>query len=453
MKHKYLILFFLTLSLCIFTACGAQTAVSEADAAAETPAAVPESGDWEPKLEVETFSDSGATVIFRQTHEDPDLLVLCGNDYILEEYTDDGWKPLPMLTQNVNWVENAFVVTAIPRDEIDWQWLYGQLPGGHYRIGKTVTLHMNGENAATTLVYGEFTLKKPLEPTEAVYDASDPETSVYDASAAASADEVYTYVPMSELPAGYRWEEAERDHVVVMRAGNQTRNTQVWQSFLNNTAAGRSVSVRCMRTGFGDGTDRLYDVSYDGFLYTVRWLENGREESLVFKQLLCYPEDAYEIPDATLRYVLTMDADVTWEDIQWGMVSENEYDRVPHMVVYQQAFTHSASPNIPYSPKVDLSLRGKTLISSDGDTARQLVALMRQATVLHEKPDIYYMGLDLIFYGEDGTQTTLWLDLHGDHFLLDGTFYRYSTDELLKILQIDTWPEEVLFAFPEDLHP
>ena len=437
MKNKSLFIFCLMIAL-VFCGCAQASAVQ---APTETANAVlPE--DWEPALDVEQASPVGATVIFRQEKNPEGYVVLCGNDYTLERYSEQGWVTMPMAQQDVNWVKDAFVVTAIPRDEIDWQWLYGSLPNGHYRIGKTVTLHQNGENLRTSTVYGEFVLKLTEEKEE----------SIYDASVIKPAAPVYTYAPLEELPASYSMEQAAADHVVTMRDGHALDNQHVWQSFVANAAAGQSVSVRCMRVDSGSGQLQFYDVSFDGFQYTVRWMENGHAQTLSFKHLLRFQGDFYSDPKAIDRYVLTMDDDVTWEDIQWGMVSRNELDKVPHMVVYQELAYHPAYPPIPDSSRVELSLRGKALITATEPAAAKLVSLFREAAVMAQQPDMYYMGLNLIFYGQDGSQVTLWLDIYGDHFMYDGTFYHYSTDTLFDILDIETWPEDVLFAFPEDIH-
>lgn len=440
MKNKTLFLICLILTLCLsLWGCTQASAIQTPE---DTAAAVlPD--DWEPELDVEQASPIGATVVFRQEKAPEGYVVLCGNDYILERYTEQGWVSMPVSQQDVNWVKDAFVVTAIPRDEIDWQWLYGSLPNGHYRIGKTVTLSQNGNNVKSTAVYGEFVLKVTEEPEP---------THVYDASQNVPAAAVYSYEPLESLPGSYSRAQAAEDHVVIMRDGADLSNQHVWSSFVANAAAGQPAFVRCMVIDSLENTQRIYDVTYDGFHYTVRWMEKDTLQILSFKHLLRFQGDSYADPNAIDRYVLTMEDDVTWEDIQWGMVSRNPLDQIPHQVVYQELTYHPAVPPIPDSSRVELSLRGKALITAKQPAAEKLVKLFREATVMAQKPDMYYMGLDLIFYGQDGSQVKLWLDIYGDRFLYDGTFYCYSTDALFDILDIETWPEDVLFAFPEDIH-
>ena len=438
MKKYTVPILIMILSACLlFAAC--TNASAAAGIAAEPTESVTFPKNWEPTLEVEQFTQNGATIVMQSSSED--AIVLCGNDYVLECFSEDGWQSLPVLVETVTWVKDAFVVSAIPREKIDWQWLYGSLPSGYYRIGKTVTLQVNGENVKTSTVYGEFLLK-----------IQDSEETVYDASQNQPAAAVYSYAPLESLSGNYNRSQAAEDHVVIMQDGTDIQNQQVWRSFLANTSAGQPALVRCMVIDSFLNTQSIYDVTYDGFLYTLRWMDKGSVQTLSFKHLLRYQGNTYDDPNAIDRYVLTMDKNVTWEDIQWGMVSQNPNDAVSHKVVYQELTYHPVHPPIPHSSKVILTLRGEELCTATGAQADQLVSLMESATVMAQRPDISYTGLDLTFFGEDGSRVTLWLDLYGDSFLYDGSFYSYSTDALFAILDLETWPEDVLFAFPEDIH-
>lgn len=438
MKKRTIPFLIAILSLCLlFSACTSASAA--AGMATEPTDAVTIPKDWEPTMEVESFHQNGATILLQSSQET--AIVLCGNDYVLETYTENGWQPLPVLEENVTWVKDAFVVHAAPREKIDWQWLYGSLASGYYRIGKPVTLHIDGKNVDSATVYGEFLLKVP-----------EAEENVYDASKDLPAGEVYSYAPLEGLSGSYNASQAAEDHVVIMKDGKDLENQHIWSNFLTNTAAGQPSTVRCMVIDSHLNTQSIYDVTYDGFLYTFRWMEKGSMQTMTFKHLLRYQGDSYGNPNAVNRYVLTSEKNATWEDIQWGMVSKNPNDVIPHKVVYQELTYHPAHPPVPDSDKVSLSLRGKELIPVTGEKAHQLVSLIENAAVLAQRPNMLYTGLDLIFHGTDGSQVTLWLDLYGDHFLYDGSFYSYSTQKLFDILGIETWPDDVLFTLPEDLH-
>lgn len=438
----------LVLSLCL-----ASLGCSNSPAPAQETAASFQSADqWTPTLTVEFSNAQGATVLFRQNNDIGDSIVLCGNDYVLETYSNGSWKPLPTLTEDATWVKDAFVVTAIPREEIDWQWLYGSLAPGRYRIGKQVTLHQNTENRESATVYGEFTVEGNA-PEPSIPSAEEPVVKETEETTGSSytyqvEPPAYHFVPLVTLPADYTLENAIRDSVVILTDGSATENQEVWKAFAQRTANGGTGSVRCMNVT-STGSRFVYDVSYDGTFYTMHWMENGSEKTMSFKHMLRYQGDKYADPNASDRYVLTMNSDVTWEDIQWSLVNRNPGDAVPHQVVYQELGYHAPYAPIPESTRVTLSLRGKELITATGVQAQKLAELFSKATAMDQRPEVNYTGLDLIFTGTDGKILTVWLDLYGDHFLYDGTFYLYSTDAMFQILDIETWPEDVLFAFPE----
>lgn len=434
-NHFLMPVFLILLLGCLLAGCGSSPTETTA-----TTAPIPEK--WLPVLHLETASATGATVVFRQEHDIGNNLVLCGNDYFLEQYTGSGWQPLPTLTEDPTFVTNAFVIMAIPREDIDWQWLYGTLSPGHYRLGKTVTLHSNTENRETDTVYAEFTIKAQEAP--AVPSETSSQAYTYEPEAP-----LYTYAPLESIGEHYSPEAAAADHVVILTDSSGTQNQEVWHAFASRTAAGETGTVRCLNVDTQKNQQTLYDVAYDGVHYNLRWFENGEEKVFSFKHLLRYQGDLYLDPNAQDRYVLTMDPDVTWEDIQWGMVSQNPNDAVAHKVVYQELRCHPVTAPIPDSSTVTLSLRGNNLITVTGSQAEALSALFASAEAMEYRPEVYYMGLDLIFYGKGGAEVTVWLDLYGDHFLYDGTFYQYSTDAMFEILEITTWPEEVLFAYPE----
>ena len=95
--------------------------------------------------EAHNITSSGATVRFRVW--DPDAAsgeLEYGQDYSLEKLDGDAWTQLPVI------FEGEWAVTAeaylIPKDldslgsewEVNWEWLYGKLEPGDYRIGKTI---------------------------------------------------------------------------------------------------------------------------------------------------------------------------------------------------------------------------------------------------------------------------------------------------------------------------
>lgn len=110
-------------------------------------------------LDVESVSPTGATVVFRFGTEAPlpEWLLMGGNDYHIQRKAENRWIDVEPLTQAVFTTE-AYDITNIRRHSIDWEWLYGTLPAGEYRIGKSVTLQRGVGDTESGTVYGEFTI-------------------------------------------------------------------------------------------------------------------------------------------------------------------------------------------------------------------------------------------------------------------------------------------------------
>ena len=147
------------------------------DIAAESASA--SGASWAPVLTVEEASPTGATIVFRQTAEDIDGILVTGNEYFLQQYVNSHWEAVPTVTQEITWSSETFAIYAIPREKLDWQWLYGTLPEGRYRIGKPVTIHRDTVNQVSTTAYGEFTIL-PATPYAATSTLTDDDVSGMD---------------------------------------------------------------------------------------------------------------------------------------------------------------------------------------------------------------------------------------------------------------------------------
>lgn len=113
------------------------------------------------KMTVEECSPTGATILFQQFRTGEDTSLCAGNDYFLQRLTDGIWEDIPML-ETPTFATGAFSLASIRRQQINWEWLYGTLPEGHYRIGKSVTQLL--DSGQSSVVYAEFTLENAPTP-------------------------------------------------------------------------------------------------------------------------------------------------------------------------------------------------------------------------------------------------------------------------------------------------
>lgn len=166
--------------------------------------------------------------------------------------------------------------------------------------------------------------------------------------------ETVTYVPLEQLPGDYTVEQAETDGCVVHKNGDIYSGQEQWERFLKDVAKGKEAAVRIANdyelldpSRYGaeyyesikDEYPKLYieDLTYDGDLYTIRWYEGEEEYVLTYRYLMRYEEDAEgrnASYDSYIRYVLTNDNTVSWQDIARGMVSSYFGASIAHHSVY-----------------------------------------------------------------------------------------------------------------------
>ena len=106
------------------------------------------------RVDDDRLTGSGSEVWFAQTDGYDD--VICTDErYWLEKKTDNGWEVLSTLTDDIQWKETNYVLSHGMYTVVYTQWsdLYGPLPGGVYRLGKTFT---NQTVHKTCTGYGEF---------------------------------------------------------------------------------------------------------------------------------------------------------------------------------------------------------------------------------------------------------------------------------------------------------
>lgn len=160
--------------------------------------------------------------------------------------------------------------------------------------------------------------------------------------------------PLRELSAEYSLEQAKEDGCVVYEDGDITQGEDAFELFISKAEAGGKSTVRLVfydTLGDPSGYDSEYyesikeeypiltvqDLAFDGTSYWIKWYEHNEEVSAGYRYMMRYAGEA-ETPYATyqsyIRYVLTNDDSVTWQDIQKGMVSSKLGDAIPHKVVY-----------------------------------------------------------------------------------------------------------------------
>lgn len=118
-------------------------------------------------LSLKNITPTGATLVFEQyDREAPAGELIYGEDFTIEVQKDDKWEAAPVVVDGEYGFNAVGILIAceedsengITEDRIDWEWLYGKLTPGKYRLSKSVDDGYEGGNNQYML-YAYFTIE------------------------------------------------------------------------------------------------------------------------------------------------------------------------------------------------------------------------------------------------------------------------------------------------------
>ena len=123
----------LLLCLLALSACG-PTPAAPGSAGPSEP-----SPDWGLTLAAQDVTSTGMTLVCTQSGGTPTGELQTGSEYTLLRLQNGVWEPLPYVAENVAWTMEAYMIVPGQTSEwtICWEGVYGSLPPGSYRIGKS----------------------------------------------------------------------------------------------------------------------------------------------------------------------------------------------------------------------------------------------------------------------------------------------------------------------------
>ncbi len=110
-------------------------------------------------LEIENSTSTEATLVFRQRGGNPSGEILTGDAFSIERYENGDWVEVPVAVEgNYAFHEVAYTISG-DRDsefQVGWEWLYGKLEPGEYRIEKSVDDFRKTADYDQYRIYGYF---------------------------------------------------------------------------------------------------------------------------------------------------------------------------------------------------------------------------------------------------------------------------------------------------------
>jgi len=97
---------------------------------------------WGLELSATKIEPTGLTLEFHQSGGNPEGDLQTGSYYWLETEVDKKWVSVEMLpsVHDLGWTAEAYIILMNDTTELEvnWSWIYGELPEGSYRIGKEI---------------------------------------------------------------------------------------------------------------------------------------------------------------------------------------------------------------------------------------------------------------------------------------------------------------------------
>ena len=113
---------------------------------------------WGITLTATNITPTGLTLQCTQSGGRPTGELQTGSWYVLETWTQEhGWQKVPCYAEAM-WTQEAWIIPMNDTCEweVNWEWLYGQLPEGKYQIGKEITDFRGTGDYDATIYFAEF---------------------------------------------------------------------------------------------------------------------------------------------------------------------------------------------------------------------------------------------------------------------------------------------------------
>ena len=201
----------------------------------------------------------------------------------------------------------------------------------------------------------------------------------------------------------------------------------------------------------------IFDLTYDGKIYELRWFEEGKEYIERYQYLRYFDgiaENENVEYDAYKSYILTNDTKATRQELLLSYASSTYGAAIPHFEVFADYIVYPDYPAIPSElVKAEFYNAQQFLYAyQEEKMLSRLQNLLANAQGLGFEPKTYDVYCNLVLTGTDGSIVTLGLDAMHDLFVIDGAFFDYgpgyddngnlnATQELLTLLGLQEWPK------------
>lgn len=119
--------------------------------------------DWGITLTAENVTPSGLTLVCEQSGGENIAQLETGEEFVVQRKKNSKWKDVKYITkEEVSWLAMARIIPKGEKStfDVDWEWLYGKLSAGEYRIGKEFMNFRGTGDFDKQVIYAEFSIKE-----------------------------------------------------------------------------------------------------------------------------------------------------------------------------------------------------------------------------------------------------------------------------------------------------
>ena len=112
-------------------------------------------------LSAEEVTPTGLKLVCMQVGDGPTGELQTGSWFALQQKDEQGeWVDVPVLLEDVAFTDEAYMIytNGATEWEVNWEYLYGELPAGEYRIAKKINDFRGTGDYDTYTYYAEFTI-------------------------------------------------------------------------------------------------------------------------------------------------------------------------------------------------------------------------------------------------------------------------------------------------------
>lgn len=249
---------------------------------------------------------------------------------------------------------------------------------------------------------------------------------------------VVTEIPETEAQQNseiFSQEMAMIEGYVVMQDGDVWYNQRNWFDFVKSCENGEPASVKVAHYAFTDTgmSSMVYNLAYDGKLYTVSYTLDGELQTEQFSHLVFSWknfDDTMAPYDVCQRYTLS-----------------NTEEQAPGLVIYEDLI---ANPDFDGVTEIRLHAKESQppVKTYSGPEAEAILSVLGSASYLACPPEQYAYCMKLIMVNGAGNEIVMELEMNSGICRYGMQTYEYGTlREMFDLLGMEDWPESVKQEF------